>query len=75
MMLLGKQYPNRYELPTFSQYDGRKGSAIEHVSKFVDTMGSFVAGKSMCGHAYTWYTGLKPGSIPTWDDMVDFFLL
>ena len=22
---------------------------------------------------YTWYTGLKPGSIPTWDDMVDVF--
>ena len=27
----------------------------------------------MCDRAYTWYNGLKPGSIPTWDDMVDVF--
>jgi len=35
--LLKKPYPDRYKLPTFSKYDSRKGSAIEHVSKFVDT--------------------------------------
>ena len=29
--------------------------------------------KSLCDHAYTWYTSLKLGSIPTWDDMVDMF--
>ena len=29
--------------------------------------------KSLCDRAYTWYIGLKPGSIPTWDDMVDVF--
>ena len=82
MRLLGKQYPNRYELPTFSQHNGIKGSVVEHVSKFMDTMGPFVGNedlclcefsKSLCGHAYTQYTGLKPGSIPTWDDMVDVF--
>ena len=29
--------------------------------------------KSLCDSAYTWYIGLKPGSILTWDDMVDVF--
>ena len=29
--------------------------------------------KSLCDRAYTWYISLKPGSIPTWDDMVDVF--
>ena len=29
--------------------------------------------KSLCDQAYTWYIGLMPGSIPTWDDMVDVF--
>ena len=28
---------------------------------------------SLCDRAYTWYIGLKPGLIPTWDDMVDVF--
>ena len=64
------------------QYDGRKGSAVEHVSKFIDTLGPYAAdndlclwefSKSLCDYAYTWYIGLKPGSIPTWDYMVDVF--
>ena len=48
MRLLSKPYPNRYEPPTFSQYDGRKGSAIEHVSEFVDTLGPYIAEKDLC---------------------------
>ena len=52
------------------------------MSKFIDTLDPYVAdedlclrefSKSLCDHAYTWYTGLKPGSIPTWDDMVYMF--
>ena len=31
--LLSKPYPEKYETPTFALYDGRKGNAIEHVSK------------------------------------------
>ena len=27
----------------------------------------------LCDRAYTWYTDLKLGSIPTWDDIVDIF--
>ena len=53
-----------------------------HVSKFIDTLDLHVAdedlclrefSKSLCDHAYTWYTSLKTRSIPTWDDMVDVF--
>ncbi|XP_075646666.1 uncharacterized protein LOC142617604 [Castanea sativa] len=52
------------------------------MSKFIDTLGPYTAdedlclrefSKSLCNHAYTWYIGLKLGSIPTWDDMVDVF--
>ena len=74
LKVLSKPYPERYEPRTFAQYDGRKGSAVEHVSKFIDTLGPYAANedlclwefsKSLCDRAYTWYIGLKPGSIPT----------
>ena len=82
LKVLSKPYPERYEPRAFAQYDGRKGSAVEHVSKFIDTLGPYAVdedlclrefSKSLCDRAYTWYIGLKPGSIPTWDDMVDVF--
>ncbi|XP_023884543.1 uncharacterized protein LOC111996778 [Quercus suber] len=82
LRVLSKPYPERYEPRVVIQYDGRKGSVVEHVSKFIDTLGPYAAdedlclrefSKSLCDQAYTWYIGLKPGSIPTWDDMVDVF--
>ena len=82
MRLLSKPYPDKYEPPSFLQYDSRNGSFVEHVSKFVDTMGPYAGdkdlclckfSKSLCDCAYTWYAGLKPGSISNWDDMVDVF--
>ena len=82
LKVLNKPYPERYEPKAFTQYDGRKGSVVEHVSKFIDTLGPYVANedlclrefsKSLCDRAYAWYIGLKPGSIPAWDDMVDVF--
>ena len=82
LRVFSKPYPERYEPQAFVQYNGRKGSAVEHVSKFIDTFGLYVADedlclqeffKSLCDRAYTWYIGLKPGPIPTWDDMVDVF--
>ena len=80
MELLNKSYSERYELSTFAQYNGRKGSAIEHMSKFMDIMGLYAGDEDLClckfskslsDRAYTWYIGLRSGSIPTWDDMVD----
>lgn len=52
------------------------------MNKFTDTLGPYATekdlclwkfSKSLCDRAYTWYIGLKLGSIPTWDDMVDIF--
>ena len=82
LKVLSKPYPERYEPRAFAQYDGRKGSAIEHVSKFTDTLGPYAVdedlclqefSKSLCDRAYTWYIGLKLGLILTGDDMVDVF--
>ena len=82
LKVLSKPYPERYEPRAFAQYDGRKGSAVEHMSKFIDTLGPYATdedlclrefSKSLCDRAYTWYIGLKPGLIRTWDDMVDVF--
>ena len=55
---------------------------IEHVNKFLDSMGPFAGNgdlclrelsKSLTDRAYTWYSTLQPGSIATWDDMVESF--
>ena len=84
LRILSKPYPKRYETQNFAQYNGRRGSAIEHVSNFIDTLGPYMAdedlwlqefSKSLCDQAYTQYTILKPGSISTWDNMVDMFCI
>jgi hypothetical protein len=80
--LLKEPYPEKYDTPTFALFDGRKGSGIEHISKFLDSMGPFAAHgklclweftKSLVDRAYTWYTMLPPGSIRTSEDMVESF--
>ena len=62
LRILNKPYLKRYESRTFAQYDGRRGSAIEHVGKFIDTFGLYAAdddlclwefSKSLCDCAYT----------------------
>ena len=62
LRVLNKPYPERYEPYAFAQYDGRKGSVVEHVSKFIDTLGLYAAdenlclrefSKSLCDQAYT----------------------
>uniref|UniRef100_A0A2N9HSS8 Integrase zinc-binding domain-containing protein n=1 Tax=Fagus sylvatica TaxID=28930 RepID=A0A2N9HSS8_FAGSY len=80
--LLKEPYPEKYDTPVFALFDGRKGSAMEHISKFLDSMGPFAAhgdlclrefSKSLVDRAYTWYTVLPAGSIRTWEDMVESF--
>ena len=65
--LLSKPYPEKYETPTFALYDGRKGNAMEHVSKFMDSMGPFAGDRKVClreflkyltDRAYIWYSTL-----------------
>ena len=48
LRILSKLYPNRYELRNFAQYDGRKGSVIAHVSKFIDTLGPYATDEDLC---------------------------
>uniref|UniRef100_A0A2N9GX05 Integrase catalytic domain-containing protein n=1 Tax=Fagus sylvatica TaxID=28930 RepID=A0A2N9GX05_FAGSY len=80
--LLKEPYPEKYDTPVFALFDGRRGSAMEHISKFLDSMGPFAANgdlclrefsKSLVDRAYTWYTVLPAGSIRTWEDMVESF--
>ena len=48
LRVLSKPYPDRYEPRAFVQYDGRKGSAVEHVSKFIDIFGPYAADEDLC---------------------------
>ena len=71
---LGKPYPKRYEPLKFHPFDGKNRSVVEHVSKFIHTMGPYAGDKKLClkdfakslvDKAYTWYTTLRPRSIKT----------
>uniref|UniRef100_A0A2N9EW19 Integrase catalytic domain-containing protein n=1 Tax=Fagus sylvatica TaxID=28930 RepID=A0A2N9EW19_FAGSY len=75
-------YPEKYVAPTFSRFDGRKGSALVHISKFLDSMGAYAGNGDLCfrefsksldDRAYTWYTTLPPESVKVWEDMVELF--
>ena len=55
---------------------------MEHVSRFIHTMGPYAGDKELClrefakslvDRAYTWYTTLRPRSIKTWDEMMERF--
>ena len=80
--LLGKPYPKEYEPPKFHHFDGRNGSAMEHVSNFIHTIGPYTGDRKLClrefakslvNRAYTWYTTLRPRSIKTWEEMMKRF--
>ena len=55
---------------------------MEHMSRFIHTMSPCAGDKELClrefakslmDRAYTWYTTLRPGSIKTWDEMMERF--
>ena len=48
LKVLNKPYPERYEPRAFAQYDGRKGSVVEHVSNFIDTLGPYAVDEDLC---------------------------
>ena len=48
LRILNKPYPNKYEPRTFAQYDGRRGSVVKHVSKFIDTLGPYAIDEDLC---------------------------
>ena len=72
--LYGKLYPKGYELLKLYPFDERNGSVVEHVSRFIHTVGPYVGDKELClrefakflvDKAYIWYTTLRPESIKT----------
>ena len=80
--LLGKPYPKGYEPLKFHPFDGRNGSVVEHVSRFIHTMDPYIGDKELClrefaksvvDRAYTWYITLRLGFIKTWDEMMERF--
>ena len=46
--LLGKPYLKEYEPPKFHPFDGRNGSAMEHVSSFIHTIGPYTGERKLC---------------------------
>lgn len=44
---LSKLYLERHELRNFTQYDNRRGSVVEHVSKFIDTLGPYAVDEDL----------------------------
>ena len=48
LRIVNKSYPERYEPRTFAQYDGRRGSVVKHVSKFIETLDLYIANKDLC---------------------------
>lgn len=48
LKVLSKPYPERYEPRVFVQYDNRKGSVVEHMSKFIDTLGPYAVDEDLC---------------------------
>jgi hypothetical protein len=83
MELLKEPYPEIYDTPTFAPFNGRRGSLVEHISKFLDSISPFAGNgelclrefsKSLMDGAYTWYNTMIPaGSIRAWEDMVERF--
>ena len=80
--LFGKPYLRRYEPLKFHPSNGRNGSAVEHVSRFIHSMGLYAGDKELClrefakspvDRTYMWYTTLRPGSIKAWDEMMKRF--
>ena len=60
-------YPQGYETPCFTLFDGKKGNPKEHISRFIDSLGQHARNydlrlrefsKSLTDRAYTWYTRL-----------------
>ena len=46
--LLNQPYSEKYIVPTFSCFDGRKGSVLVHISKFIDLMGAYAGNGDLC---------------------------
>ncbi|XP_058180082.1 uncharacterized protein LOC131298621 [Rhododendron vialii] len=75
-------YPEGYTPPKFVKFDGKEGSAQEHVVRFIESLRAHALdtnlrlrefSKSLTSRAYMWYVNLEPYSIATWEEMVNNF--
>ncbi|KAH7838629.1 hypothetical protein Vadar_029276 [Vaccinium darrowii] len=75
-------YPEGYTVPKFVRFNGRKGNAKEHMTRFVDSLGIHSGdrnlrlrefSKSLTDKACSWYTNLQADSVLAWEDMVRKF--
>lgn len=81
-VIMAMPYPEGYVPPKFVKFDGKEGSAQEHVHRFIETLGVHSQdpnlrlrefSKSLTARAYTWYVNLEPHSVNTWEEMVNLF--
>ena len=65
LRILNKPYLDRYESQTFAQYDGIRGSIIEHVSKFIDTLVPTQQTRTFASESFQspYVTGHIPGTL------------
>ena len=54
LRVLSIPYPMRYKPQAFAQYNGRKGSVVEHISKFIDTLGLYAPNEDLCLQEFWW---------------------
>ena len=73
--IAAKPYPKDYVSPKFMMFNGKKGSAKEHLLKFIETIGVYGLdddlklkefSKSLTEKAYTWYVNLLLGLVDSW---------
>ena len=81
--IAAKPYPKEYVSPKFMLFNGKKGSAKEHLLKFIETLEVYgfdddlklkEFSKSLTEKAYTWYVNLPPGSVDSWGTMCKMFV-
>src|SRR5262249_5256716 len=81
--IAAKPHPQDYVSPKFMLFNGKKGSAKEHLLKFIETLEVYgfdddlklkEFSKSLTEKAYTWYVNLPPGSVDSWATMCKMFL-
>ncbi|KAH7838052.1 hypothetical protein Vadar_021485 [Vaccinium darrowii] len=75
-------FPPGFSQPDFKMFGGT-GDPRQHIAHFLSRCGPIAQNEALClqlfvqsleGSAFTWYSNLPEGSIPSWDYMVKEFL-
>lgn len=79
--LITKPYSLDYKVLKFQKYDCRNGNAKDHATRFLESMGYHSNNMDLCleeffkslTNGYTWYIGLKPGTVRNWTHLLPLF--